>query len=342
MSTKKFKVGTSDGNSVKAGRNNTRTVLTGLGVVTLGGAAAGLGYAAGLHDGAKEPDNPQEEAPVENLETPQVGTQEEQVMPGDAGQQTAQDVTSLPSNVDAINEPQPVDTTTNTDTGTTQVESTTTTEKETIEEGKLDEEAINDIANQIIDQQNIDPDDIDSPTIISVDDLAVVHRADGSEALVAVIHTPDGGEYLLADYDGDGYFTDVFDTMGNYIGEAEGNLMVSDLHHMVEAEGYLASNDEPQGDDPTQDIVNTENPASASVGNDVAVNTTTPTAHDEDEVTDEELLNGDLDEEISEEELLAQFLEDEDENEEEEFFDDDEEDDGYGHDVDVNDELGEG
>lgn len=110
--------------------------------------------------------------------------------------------------------------------------------------------------------------------------------------LVAAVHTPDGEQYLLADIDDDGFFTNVFDMAGNYIGEAEGNLMASDLEIMVdESAGYLAQNgDELRGDDPTNDIVNTSNPTD----NDIAENSIVVSA----------------DEDVLDEELLAQLLED--------------------------------
>jgi hypothetical protein len=106
--------------------------------------------------------------------------------------------------------------------------------------------------------------------------------------LVAAVHTPDGAQYLLADVDGDGYFTDVFDMTGNFVGEAEGNLMASDLEIMVNPNGgYVAHNDgEPQGDDPTNDIINTPNPT----GEDIAENSVTAPVSTDEEVSDEELL----------------------------------------------------
>lgn len=367
MSTKKFKIVTSGGNGVKAGKNNTKTVLTGLGIVSLGGAGAALGYVAGSQEGENEPETQQhEDVIVENPERQEDESQDEQVLQGEEGQalqggegqvlqggeeqQTAQNEAQH-SRENAITEPQPEDgqTTTQEDVNT----ETTVTEDGTIEIGKLDEERIGEIARQIIDQQNIDPEDIDSPTIISVDELVITYRPDGSEALAARVHTPDGSDYLLADYDGDGFYTDVFDPMGNYIGEAEGNLMDSDLHHLVEdGGGYLAANDEPQGDDPTNDIINTDGSNSPSTSNDVAV-TTPPANGDSNDVTDEELLNGDWDEaitdeellngdfdgEISDEGLLAQLLDGEEEDGE--FFDDEEDDDDDESGADANDELAE-
>ena len=139
--------------------------------------------------------------------------------------------------------------------------------------------------------------------------------------LVAAVHTPDGSQFLLADVDGDGYFTDVFDMAGNYVGEAEGNLMASDLEAMVDPTGgYLAhTSEEPQGDDPTNDIINTPNPTS-STGEDVAENSITVPASADDEVNDEELLAQLLADE-GEDERLIDVEEGEDEDDD---VDDDE------------------
>ena len=56
MSTKKFKFGVVNGNNVKGGRNNTRSILTAAGIVAFGAAAAGGGYAAGSRGEPHLPD----------------------------------------------------------------------------------------------------------------------------------------------------------------------------------------------------------------------------------------------------------------------------------------------
>ena len=88
--------------------------------------------------------------------------------------------------------------------------------------------------------------------------------------------------------------------------------MASDLEAMVDSTGgYLAhTSEEPQGDDPTDDITNTPNPTS-STDEDIAENSITVPASADDEVNDEE--------------LLAQLLDDEgDDNDDEILIDDDE------------------
>ena len=301
MSTKKFKLGNADGNNVKGGRNNTRTILTAAGIVAFGAAAGGGGYAAGAAYGHPSPDDEEkpepkpEEKPDEKPET-----QDNQQSETAGSQQTAQQ--TQPHSGDNITEPQP----TNNDVHEPTVD-------------KPDEVNPDLIAQQIIEEQNIDPYDIDSPTIISVDELATLYRADGSEMLVAAVHTPDGAQYLLADVDGDGYFTDVFDMAGNYVGEAEGNLMASDLEIMVDPNGgYVAQNDgEPQGDDPTNDIINTPNPTNE----DIAENSVTVPVTAEDAVSDEELLAQLLEDEGGEGERLID--DDSDSPEDEDDYDDD-------------------
>jgi len=301
MSTKKFKLGNADGNNVKGGRNNTRTILTAAGIVAFGAAAGGGGYAAGAAYGHPSPDDEEkpepkpEEKPDEKPET-----QDNQQSETAGSQQTAQQ--TQPQSDDHITEPQPTDTTQTQTTDNSQTQQADNNQPQPTNNDvheptvdKPDEVDPDLIAQQIIEEQNIDPYDIDSPTIISVDELATLYRADGSEMLVAAVHTPDGAQYLLADVDGDGYFTDVFDMAGNYVGEAEGNLMASDLEIMVDPNGgYVAHNDgEPQGDDPTNDIINTPNPTNE----DIAENSVTVPVSAEDAVSDEE--------------LLAQLLEDE-------------------------------
>ena len=302
MSTKKFKLGNADGNNVKGGRNNTRTILTAAGVVAFGAAAGGGGYAAGVAYGHPTPE-PEPDEKVEEKTEEKPETQDNQQDNNTNSQQTQ------PQNGENITEPQPTDSTENHQVDNTQTN--TNGGQEPIAD-KPDEVNPDEIAQQIIEEQNIDPYDIDSPTIISVDELATLYRADGTEMLVAAVHTPDGSQFLLADVDGDGYFTDVFDMAGNYVGEAEGNLMASDLEAMVDPTGgYLAhDSEEPQGDDPTNDIINTPNPTS-STGEDVAENSITVPASADDEVNDEELLAQLLDDE-GEEEILIEEGEDDD------------------------------
>ena len=287
MSTKKFKIGNADGNNVKGGKNNTRTILTAAGMAAFGAATGGGGYFAGATYGHHHSNEEEKlETKVEENPEEKPETQDNQQTDTSSLQQGNQQ--SQPQNGDNITEPQPTDTTTQTQqVNNDQTDNNNGGHGHVVEQPEVNPD---DIAQDIIQQQNIDPNDIDSPTIISVDELATLYREDGSEILVAAIHTPDGAQYVLADYDGDGYFTDVFDMAGNYVGEAEGNLMASDLEAMVdETGGYLAADtEEPQGDDPTNDIIDTSHPSS-SVGEEIAGNSLTVPASADDEINDEEL-----------------------------------------------------
>ena len=253
MGTKKFKFGNADGNNIKGGKNNTRTILTAAGVVTVGAAGAGVGYTAGHAHGYSEAEAKKEEEPIEKpIEDVEEKTEvkEEQPTTDSSAQPTNRETPSQegetitepkPTDPDQVNHPQP--------------------SKPDVQEP--DEVNPDDVAQRILEEEGIDTDDIDSPTIISVDELATLYRADGSEMLVAAVHTPDGAQFLLADIDGDGYFTDVFDLAGNYVGEAEGNMMESDLWAMVsEPDSYLAVVvEELEGYDPTDDIISTASPS---------------------------------------------------------------------------------
>lgn len=249
MGTKKFKFGNADGNNIKGGKNNTRTILTAAGVVTVGAAGAGVGYAVGHAHGYSEAKEESIEKPIEDVEE-NIEAQEEQLTTDSSAQPPNRETTTQegetltepkPIDQDQVNHPQPP--------------------KQDVQES--DEVNPDDVAQRILEEQGIGIDDIDSPTIISIDELATLYRADGSEMLVAAIHTPDGAQFLLADIDGDGYFTDVFDLAGNYVGEAEGNMMESDLWAMVsEPDSYLAVNvEELEGEDPIDDIISTASPS---------------------------------------------------------------------------------
>lgn len=299
MSTKKFKLGSASGNNVKGGKNNTRTILTAAGVVAFGATTGGGGYVAGAALGPHTPEeeNPEQTPEVNTEETPE--TQSAQQSETIGSQQTAQQ--TQPQSADNITGPHPTDSNQPQPVGNNQHQSNSNDVHQPTADNP-EEVDPNLVAQHIVEEQNIDPYDIDSPTIISVDELTTRYGADGSEMLVAVVHTPDGTQYLLADVDGDGYFTDVFDMSGIYVGEADGNLMASDLEIMVNPDGgYIAqTGDEPQGDDPTNDIINTSSPAH----NDIAENSIITSSLEEDDITDEELLAQLIEDAGGEDELL--------------------------------------
>lgn len=289
MDTKKFKI-KSDGSKPKGGKNNTQTILTAAGVVAAG--AAGLGYAVGRSE-QEQVQEPVTEDPSQSQTTP---TEQEQQNSQSSNQETTNN-----SSGENITEPQPTDSTQQQTAQNQQV-------SEEQQSNTNDDINPDEIAQQIAQANEIDNSDVDTNDVLSVEGLTTAFGPDGSEMLVAVVHTPDGGQYILADTDGDGIFSDVYDMEGNYVAEAEGNLTASDLEEMADdTGGYLAMTDgEPIGDDPTNDIIDTLN-GDPNDSVDIASN--------------------DSDEEISDEDLLAQLLDDDDEDLlSERLVDDDDED----------------
>ncbi len=272
METKKFKVSANNGvngNKPKGGKNNTQTILTAGGIM----GAAAVGYASGaLHN-----DEQQEEQQIEQIEnastqqeTTQHTEQQTEQEQQEEGHQSEELQPIVDDYVDSNSSQQPV------------------------EDVNPDE-----IAQQIAQANEIDNNDNESADMLNVEGLTTAMGPDGQEYVVAIVHTPDGGEYMLADTDGDGVFSDVFDMEGNYVGLAEGDLTASDLEEMADPSGgYLAmADDEPMGDDPTEDIVNTTGEVS-----------------EEHDLADNEGSDGD--DEMTDDELLAQLLDDNDSDDE--------------------------
>lgn len=310
MDTKKFKI-KSNGNKPKGGRNNTQTILTAAGVVSAG--SAGLGYAVGR----MENDPAQvavEEPPTQSQTTNQIDQTEQEQQ---NSQTTNPETTSNTSGQD-MTEPQPTD--------SSQQQIAQNQQQPVVDNDVNPDE----IAQQIAQANEIDNNDIDTDDVLTVDGMTTAYGPDGTEMLVAVVHTPDGGQYLLADTDGDGIFSDVFDMEGNYVAEAEGNLTASDLEEMADdTGGYIAQIDgEPVGDDPTNDIIDTQNDIlddSVDIADNDSIN-------DEEDISDEELLAQLLNEDDDDsDDLLAERLIDDEEEEEEDDSSDD--------DLDINDDI---
>ena len=271
METKKFKVTGNNGvngNKPKGGKNNTQTILTAGGI--LGAAAAG--YASVAFHEEENQEEEQHEEQTENTSTQQ-----------DTAQQTEQH-TEQEQHVEEhqSEELQPI-----------------VDEHVDLNDNQQSVDDVNpdEVAQQIAQANEIDNNDNESADMLNVDGLTTAMGPDGQEYVVAIVHTPDGGEFMLADTDGDGVFSDVFDMEGNYVGAAEGDLTASDLEEMADPSGgYLAmADDEPMGDDPTADIVNTTGETS-----------------EEHDLAD----NEDGDGEMTDDELLAQLLDDNDSDDE--------------------------
>ena len=235
METKKFKIQKTE--RTKGGFNDTRTVLTAAGITAVGGAAAGAGFAAmaGRKEDSAESKETEEQASQVNTETvEEQQSQQEQVSSQPTQQQPA-----------SSDEYQP------TEGGQQMQTNQSTTQNAT------DGDAVpNDVAQALADE--VDRGDLDTPNVLTIEEFGVVSGPDGTEMAVAIVHSPDGTQYFLADIDGDGVFSDVYDLSGNYIGAAEGNLTASDLQMMQDPTGgYLAMGEEPIGDDPVDGIINT-------------------------------------------------------------------------------------
>lgn len=101
-----------------------------------------------------------------------------------------------------------------------------------------------DVAQSIA--QEVDENDIDSDNIFTPDGYDYAYLPDGTQQTVIIGHTPDGVQYVLADLDGDGMYSDIFDLDGNLVAEASG-LSVSDIVEMVDdSGGFLASINETE------------------------------------------------------------------------------------------------
>lgn len=260
METNKFK---SNG-SARGGRNNTKTVLTAAGLSAAAGMASG---AAIVRFGLKNKDN-KHEPQVENNVTETVASQDntptQQPEKPQQEQQTTQSQHEQVPNSD-ITTPQPTDSTTGTDDQSSPANDVAVQENPQQHQSYGEDEVDPDlIAQQIAGATETDPNDLDVPDLLTVDGMDIAYGPDGSEFTVAMIRTPDGGQYMLADVDGDGVFSDVFDMNGNYVGVAEGNLTAGDLQEAADPTGgYMAYNGlEPTGEDPSNDIVATEPSAS--------------------------------------------------------------------------------
>lgn len=305
METKKFKIVKGESRS-RGGFNNTKTTLSAAGISAIGGAAAGAAFAA-----AQKNEKPEEEVPEQEV----VEQDQAQVTPEEAQPAPEQPVVEQPE--EPITEPQPVD---NPQTET--VSSTGTTD--------ATDDIPEEIAEAII-KDEIDNQDIDGETVISqIDGFSTAYGPDGSEVIVAIIHSPDGTEFLLADMDGDGVFSEIFTTDGEFVGSTETTITAGDLVEMADPSGgYLAMEENLEGADPTEDIVNIDG---SEVGENENENSMAQTETD-DEVSVEELLAQITDSEMDDDDDAGTLIDDEetdddsddDSDEDDENTDDDDE-----------------
>jgi hypothetical protein len=296
METKKFKILKGESRS-KGGFNNTKTTLSAAGISAIGGAAAGAAFAA-----AQKNEKPEEEVPEQEV----VEQDQAQITPEEAQPAPEQPVVEQPE--EPITEPQPVD----------------NPQTETVSSSTGTSDATDDIPEEIAEaiiKDEIDNQDIDGETVISqIDGFSTAYGPDGSEVIVAIIHSPDGTEFLLADMDGDGVFSEIFTTDGEFVGSTETTITAGDLVEMADPSGgYLAMEENLEGADPTVDIVNIDGSEVDENENSMAQTET------DDEVSAEELLAQITDSETDDEETGT--LIDAEEDEEDDSDDDSDEDD---------------
>ena len=226
MATTKFNPN-GHGNA-KAGRDNTKVILTAAGV-----AAAAAGAAAAAHVfGGKE-----EEEPVENPE--EVTSQEESVVENEEQKQ------------EDIAQPQPT-------TGNASQSHPSPEPTPSSAEGETPQE----VAEAIAHAEEIDNNDIDAPAMVEIDKFTSAFDENGNEIAAVEVHSQDGTPFLLADMDNDGVYESMFDTDGNFVTHTEANLTHSDLEAMMDQTGgFLAINEQDHtslSEDPTNDIIDTE------------------------------------------------------------------------------------
>ena len=284
METKKFKIVGSE--NAKGGKNNTRTTLSASGISAIAGVAVGAALRSPEEPVQEEHDGHDAEPVAQNHE--EAASQQEPVQPQ---QEQPQQVT------DNITEPQPVDNS----------QANTNPSSPTANVTSQEDAAPEEVAMAILKENQIDSNDIEGDNVFTMLGFQNVNGPDGEEILVAVVQAQDGSQFILADIDGDGVYTQVFDLAGNYAGEAEGNLTVGDLVVMSDNSGsYIAAvEDIGQGDDPSQGIVDTEQSSSSNLlaSNDNA---------DADDVSG---VDSEIASQLTEEELLAELTRDLDEEE---------------------------
>ena len=328
------KQGATDGTKTKGGFNTTSTILTSAGVIAVGSAAAAMGYYAGK----KDPENQMTEGNVtaNNItESPQQGHASQRANPSQHATPSQQGNASPAGNnvQNAYNDSYQDNSQINPEP-TTELISEAQPEHFDFDNLNVDPDQI---AHELVDQK-IDSRDIDAPDILTFDGVAQVHGDNGAKMDVAVCHTPDGTQFMLADVDGDGFYTDVFSTDGDYVGQAAGNLMASDIVEQLDnSGGYLAYvDDNMHVGDPSSDIIDTDylNPdnsnliaqnetqdadptADATVAAGVAGTAQIADSSDNSEVAANVVDFPEIDEneELSDDELLAQLLDDDSDDE---------------------------
>lgn len=281
MDTKKFNA--NGQGKAKAGRDNTRVILTAAGLAA--SAAAGAG-AAHIFSGKENEDDPEKQnqgAPVDDKVKPKDKEEEAAQQTSQQSSQETSSATSAPSH-DNDAQPQP---TTGNGQPTTSSAQQPAPEHQQEPSHPTGGETPQEVAEQIAQAEEIDKDDIDAPAMVEIDGFTTAYDENGNEMAAVMTHTPDGTPFLLVDVDGDGTFEGVFDTNGNFVAQAEANLTHSDLEAMMDQSGgFLALNEHDvthASDDPTNDIIDTETGTHPDMAMNEPAASATPTGNQEEQ-----------------------------------------------------------
>lgn len=263
MDTKKFNA--NGQGKAKAGRDNTRVILTAAGLAAAAAAGAGAGHIFSGKDNEVEPEKPTEEVTDDKVKPTEENKENETAQENAQENAAGSSATSSSATQDDISQPQPT-TGNGTNSGASTQAGTSTQPQNPSHPQEPSHPTGGDtpqeVAEQIAHAEEIDKDDIDAPAMVEIDGFTTAYDQDGNEVAAVMTHTPDGTPLLLVDVDGDGVFEGVFDTNGNFVAQAEANLTHSDLEAMMDQTGgFLALNEHDKTtatEDPTNDIIDTE------------------------------------------------------------------------------------
>ena len=239
-----------DENTPKAGKDNTKVVLTAAGAVAVGAATGVAGSVLFGDDG--NPLNPEEQKEEQGEEQ----AQNEQQNDADNGQQ--QNVAQAQQSVQTHQQPQSTGvthpagggaagatgTTGTTDTPDTPLGGGGTSAGDHPSGDEVETEALA-VAERLVETDEIDVHDIDDLAITTFEESDILYMENGNEIPVAAVSTPDGGQYLLADVNGDKIYDVVYDTNGEIVTAVQSGLNTNDAQLALDEDGgYLPITDD--------------------------------------------------------------------------------------------------
>ena len=175
--------------------------------------------------------------------------------------------------------------------------------------------------------------DKDKESVLTPVGMTVLTNKDGEEIIAAVMSDDEGNQFFLTDANGDGYYNEFVDASGNLLGDTGEiipvNLTLGDLENMYDGSGeYLGpqfAQFEPEGENPSADIINTDN---SVVGEEIAMNAPTANTKDggtdtaDDNITQTVATDDDL-ASMTDEEIYQQLFGDDNADEHTAIYDDD-------------------